>query len=63
LEFYCLEEAIEPNNEVRLIDLFAASLNLADYGFKTEFMENGRPAYHPSDSFSPHTIYDAFSIS
>ena len=49
LEFYCLEEAIDPNNEVRLIDLFAASLNLADYGFKTEFMENGRPAYHPSD--------------
>jgi hypothetical protein len=43
LEFYCLEEAIEPNNEVRLIDLFAASLNLADYGFKTEFIENGRP--------------------
>jgi transposase len=49
MEFYCLEEAIDSNNEVRLIDLFAASLDLADYGFKTEFIDNGRPAYHPSD--------------
>jgi transposase len=49
MEFYCLEEAIDFNNEVRLIDLFAASLDLADYGFKTTFIDNGRPAYHPSD--------------
>jgi len=49
MEFYCLEEAIDSNNEVRLIDLFAASLDLADYGFKTTFIDNGRPAYHPSD--------------
>jgi transposase len=43
-----LDEAIEEDNEVRLIDLFVDSLNLNDYGFKTFFKENGRPAYHPS---------------
>lgn len=47
--FFCLNQAVEPNNEVRLIDLFVASLELAEYGFKTEFIENGRPAYHPAD--------------
>lgn len=49
VEFFCLEESIEADNEVRLIDLFVNSLNLAKYGFKTEFVENGRPAYHPAD--------------
>ena len=44
-----LEEAIDQNNEVRLIDLFVESLQLADYGFKMGFIENGRPAYHPGD--------------
>jgi transposase len=44
-----LEESIDTNNEVRIIDLFVDSLNLADYGFKMDFIENGRPAYHPSD--------------
>lgn len=49
LEFYSLEGAIDPDNEVRLIDLFAGSLNLGEYGFRTEFVDNGRPAYHPSE--------------
>ena len=44
-----LEQAIAQDNEVRLIDLFVESLNLADYGFKCNFVENGRPAYHPAD--------------
>ena len=44
-----LEHSIDPDNEVRVIDLFVGSLNLADFGFKTIFPENGRPAYHPSD--------------
>ena len=48
-EFFCLDLAVEQNNEVRLIDLFVGSLELGDFGFKTEFIENGRPAYHPSD--------------
>jgi transposase len=43
-----LEQSIDTNNEVRLIDLFVDSLALNDYGFKSDFIENGRPAYHPS---------------
>lgn len=44
-----MDQAIDPDNEVRLIDLFVDSLPLADYGFNMEFVENGRPAYHPGD--------------
>lgn len=44
-----LDQSIDADNEVRLIDLFIDSLVLADYGFKTDFIENGRPAYHPAD--------------
>lgn len=48
-EIICLEQLISDNNEVRLIDLFVNSLKLSELGFKTEFINNGRPAYHPSD--------------
>lgn len=44
-----LDQSIDPDNEVRLIDLFVDSLPLADYGFNMTFVENGRPAYHPGD--------------
>ena len=44
-----LDESIDCDNEVRLLDVFVDSLSLEDYGFKTAFVENGRPAYHPSD--------------
>ena len=44
-----LDNAIEADNEVRLVDLFVGSLNLSEYGFKVDFIENGRPAYHPAD--------------
>jgi transposase len=44
-----LEEAIDENNEVRIIDLFVDSLDLAQKDFRLDFGENGRPAYHPSD--------------
>jgi transposase len=44
-----LDESISTDNEVRVIDLFVDSLSLKDYGFRTDFVENGRPAYHPSD--------------
>lgn len=49
--FSCLEELIEPNNEVRLIDLFVNSLTLSDFGFETpkQNEQGGRPAYQPSD--------------
>jgi len=48
-EFFCLEQAIAQDNEVRLIDLFVASIKLADFGFDMQFIDNGRPAYHPSE--------------
>ena len=44
-----LDQSIDPDNEVRIIDLFVESLKLKDYGFRIDFPENGRPAYHPSD--------------
>ena len=44
-----LEQSIDTDNEVRMIDLFVDSLSIKDYGFRTDFVENGRPAYHPSD--------------
>lgn len=44
-----LDRSIDPDNEVRIIDLFVASLSIKDYGFRTDFTENGRPAYHPTD--------------
>ena len=44
-----LDHSIDPDNEVRIIDLFVDSLSIKDYGFRTDFIENGRPAYHPAD--------------
>ena len=44
-----LEQSIDPDNEVRIIDLFVESLYIKDYGFRTDFTENGRPAYRPAD--------------
>ncbi|MDX5418533.1 MAG: IS1182 family transposase [Hymenobacteraceae bacterium] len=43
-----LEELISPDNEVRFIDAFVNSLPLEKLGFRTDFPENGRPAYHPT---------------
>lgn len=44
-----IEQSVDLDNEVRIIDLFVNSLNISDYGFKVDFIENGRPAYHPAD--------------
>ena len=44
-----LDQTIDSVNEVRIIDLFVDSLSIKDYGFRTDFIENGRPAYHPAD--------------
>lgn len=44
-----LDDAVDTDNEVRIIDLFVDSLDLGSFGFKVEFEENGRPAYHPAD--------------
>ena len=44
-----LDQSIDPDNQVRLIDIFVDSLPLDEFGFRTDFIDNGRPAYHPSD--------------
>jgi len=44
-----LDDTIEKDNEVRIIDLFVDSLKLNEFGFEMEFVDNGRPAYHPAD--------------
>jgi transposase len=44
-----LDQSIDPENEVRIIDLFVESLSIKEFGFRMDFTENGRPAYHPSD--------------
>ena len=43
-----LEDSIESENSVRSIDQFVDSLNLTELGFRSDFTENGPPAYHPS---------------
>lgn len=45
----CLDEAIAPDHEIRLIDLFVDSLQLKNFGFRLDHIDNGRPAYHPGD--------------
>jgi transposase len=44
-----LEASIDADNEVRIIDLFVDSLDIQQFGFKMDFIDNGRPAYHPAD--------------
>ena len=44
-----LDDAVNADNEVRLIDVFVDSLSLDAYGFQIDHGENGRPAYHPGD--------------
>lgn len=44
-----LEDAVSSDHEIRLIDAFVNSLSFAQMGFKFDFIENGRPAYHPGD--------------
>jgi transposase len=44
-----LDDAIEQNNDVRVIDLFVENLDMASIGFNISHIENGRPAYQPKD--------------
>jgi len=48
-EFFCLEQAISQDHEVRLIDLFVNTIKMSEHGFAMDFIDNGRPAYHPAD--------------
>lgn len=45
----CLDNTLEFDNETRLIDLFVNSIDLKSFGFEMDFVDNGRPAYHPGD--------------
>jgi transposase len=42
-----LEESIGQDNVVGAVDVFVESLPFKELGFKVDFVENGRPAYHP----------------
>jgi transposase len=42
-----LDDTIEDKNSVRAIDQFVESLDLTSMGFRLDYIENGRPAYHP----------------
>ena len=44
-----LDASIDDNNDVRLIDAFVDSLEMELLGFDIDFVDNGRPAYHPTD--------------
>src|SRR5437868_14158812 len=44
-----LDQIVEQDNEVRIIDLFIESINLADFKFVIKTTVEGRPAYHPKD--------------
>ena len=44
-----LDEIISADNEVRIIDLFAESIDLAGFKFVTKNAAEGRPAYNPKD--------------
>jgi len=44
-----IDSSISLDNEVRLIDAFVSGLPLKEYGFRLDYIENGRPAYHPAD--------------
>ena len=44
-----LDQIVEFDNEVRIIDLFVESIDLADFHFVVKTSKEGRPAYHPKD--------------
>ena len=44
-----LDQIISADNEVRIIDLFVDSINIADYKFVIKTSPEGRPAYDPKD--------------
>ena len=57
-----LDESISKDNEVRIIDLFVASIDVKTFGFKVDYVENGRPAYHPAEEkqgcYSYQTLFN-----
>ncbi|OFY19204.1 MAG: hypothetical protein A2W98_01845 [Bacteroidetes bacterium GWF2_33_38] len=52
-----VDETVSKDNDVRLIDLFVDGLNIGDFGFRVDFGENGRPAYHPADLLKRQWVF------
>jgi transposase len=44
-----LDDIIDEGNEVRIIDLFVESIDLAQFSFQVKSSSEGRPPYHPKD--------------
>jgi transposase len=44
-----LEQIVDADNEVRIIDLFVESIDLAQFKFYIKSSAEGRPPYHPKD--------------
>jgi transposase len=44
-----LDEIISPDNEVRIIDLFVESIDLARFTFRIKQSAEGRPPFNPKD--------------
>lgn len=44
-----LDEIIDQSNEVRIIDMFVESIDLAQFSFHIKSSSEGRPPYHPKD--------------
>jgi transposase len=55
-----LDESISKDNEVRIIDLFVEGIDVKSFGFKVDYVENGRPAYQPADLLKLY-IYGYFN--
>ena len=49
MQFYCLDQMVEPDSFVRIIDFFVDSIDLKSFGFKHITLKSeGRPPIHPA---------------
>jgi len=49
IQFYCLDQLVEPDSFVRIIDFFVDSIDLKSFGFKHVTLKSeGRPPIHPA---------------
>ena len=49
MQFFCLDQMVDPNSFVRIIDFFVDTIDLKSFGFKhVTLKEEGRPPIHPA---------------
>jgi transposase len=49
MQFFCLDQMVDPNSFVRVIDFFVDTIDLKSFGFKhVTLKEEGRPPIHPA---------------